>query len=202
MHKRSCFWKPFRSERVNESQKLLKSAENNFYPTFSSFGAKLNQKMLFLVIFETLRLLVNKLTANYEYSRCNRENASLPIQTQLSSTKTLSQIRLTLICNISDCKNTIALFAFRFILLFLFLPNKSDFRLKGCISTIFLLLTFLFFPQTKSWAHFLRMGIIKPYTYHHPSPSTPSQLISVSTQSSMYLQLANFKLHSASFPST
>ena len=35
MDKRSCFRKPFRSERVNESQKLLKSAEKYFYPTFS-----------------------------------------------------------------------------------------------------------------------------------------------------------------------
>ena len=29
-HKRSCFRKPFHSKRVNESQKLLKSAENEF----------------------------------------------------------------------------------------------------------------------------------------------------------------------------
>ena len=41
MNKRACFWKLFGSERVNESQKQLKSAEKYFYPTFSSFWAKL-----------------------------------------------------------------------------------------------------------------------------------------------------------------
>ena len=41
MNKRACFWKLLGSERVNESQKLLKSAENYFYPTFSSFWSKL-----------------------------------------------------------------------------------------------------------------------------------------------------------------
>ena len=41
MRNTACFWKPFGSERVNESQKLLKSAEKYSYPTFSSFWAKL-----------------------------------------------------------------------------------------------------------------------------------------------------------------
>ena len=36
MHKRSCFWKLFGSDRVNESLKLRISAEKSFYPTFSS----------------------------------------------------------------------------------------------------------------------------------------------------------------------
>ena len=34
MHKRSCFRKLFGTELVNDSLKLLKSAENYFYPTF------------------------------------------------------------------------------------------------------------------------------------------------------------------------
>ena len=33
--------------------------------------------------FEILGLLVNTLTANYEFSRSNRENSPLPIQMQL-----------------------------------------------------------------------------------------------------------------------
>ena len=37
MNQRACFGKLFGSERVNESQKLLKSPEKYFYPTFSSF---------------------------------------------------------------------------------------------------------------------------------------------------------------------
>ena len=42
MHKRAFVWKSFGSERVNESEKLLKSAEKYFYSTFSSFWAKLS----------------------------------------------------------------------------------------------------------------------------------------------------------------
>ena len=41
MNKSACFWKLCSSERVNESQKLLKSGEKYFYPTFSSFSVKL-----------------------------------------------------------------------------------------------------------------------------------------------------------------
>ena len=45
---------------------------------------KLSQKKLFLTRSEILGLLVNTLTANYEYSRSNRENLPLPIQINLS----------------------------------------------------------------------------------------------------------------------
>ena len=84
MNNRACFWKPFGSERVNESQKLLKSAEKYFYPTFSSFWAKLSQKRLFLIWPDILELLDNTFTANYEYSRSNREDLPLPNQIKLS----------------------------------------------------------------------------------------------------------------------
>ena len=40
MHNKSSLRKPFGSERVNESQKLLQYAKKNFYPTFWSFWAK------------------------------------------------------------------------------------------------------------------------------------------------------------------
>ena len=72
MHNTACFWKPFRSERVNESQKLLKFAEKNFDSSFSSLWAKLSYKKLFLIRFQILGLLVNTLTANYEYS-CSKK---------------------------------------------------------------------------------------------------------------------------------
>ena len=84
MYNRDYFWKPFGSERVSESQKALKSAKKYFYPTFWSFWAKLNLKKLFLIRSEILRLLVNTLTANYEYSRSNRGNLPLPVQIKLS----------------------------------------------------------------------------------------------------------------------
>ena len=78
------FWKPFRSEHVNESQKLLNSAEKYLYPTISLFRGKLSYKELLLMRSEFLGLLLNTLTANYEYSRSNRENLPLPIQIKLT----------------------------------------------------------------------------------------------------------------------
>ena len=78
MHNRVCFWKPFGSERVNESQTLLQSAEKDFYPTFSSFIGKLSEKKLYLIGSEILGQLDNTLTANYEYLPINSENLSLP----------------------------------------------------------------------------------------------------------------------------
>ena len=88
MHKRSCFQEPFGSQ----PQKLLKSAEKHFYPTFSSF----------LVRSKILGLLVNTLTADYKYSRSNRENLPLPNQVQLSKK------RKTLCCNfIAVLKSTL-----------------------------------------------------------------------------------------------
>ena len=52
MHNWSCFWKPFGSESVNESQKLRQYAEKNFYPTISPFWAKLSLEK---VIFNQIR---------------------------------------------------------------------------------------------------------------------------------------------------
>ena len=84
MHERSCFWKHFGSERVNESLKLLKSEEKYLYPTFSSFWTNLSGKKSFLVISEILGLLVNRLKANYEYSRSNNDNLPAPLQKTIS----------------------------------------------------------------------------------------------------------------------
>ena len=80
MHSKACFWKPFDSELGNESPKLLKREEKYFYPTFLSFWDKLSKKNLFLIRFEIVGLLDNTLTANYKYSRSNRENLHLPIE--------------------------------------------------------------------------------------------------------------------------
>ena len=74
----SCFWKLTGSERVNKSQKLMKSAKKYYYPNFSSLWTKLSKKKLFLIRFEILGLLDNTLTANYKYLRINRENLPLP----------------------------------------------------------------------------------------------------------------------------
>ena len=81
MNQRVCFCKIFGSERVNESQNLVKYAEKYFYPTFSSFWAKLCY--FFLITSQSLGLLYKTLTANYEYSRSNRENLPFPIHIKL-----------------------------------------------------------------------------------------------------------------------
>ena len=74
MHKMSSILNPFGIERVSESEKLLKSAEKNFYFTFSSFWAIVCKKNLVLVRSKILGLLVRRLTANYQSSGSNREN--------------------------------------------------------------------------------------------------------------------------------
>ena len=73
MHERPSFWKHFSSERIDQSLKLLKSAEKYLYPTLSSFWANLSWKKSFWLRSEILGLLVNRLTANYEPSRSNTE---------------------------------------------------------------------------------------------------------------------------------
>ena len=83
-HKRSCFWKLFGSESVNESLKLLKSGEKYFQPTLSSVPVYFCKVNSFSVRSEILGLLVNMLTADYEYSRSNRDKLALPVQMQLT----------------------------------------------------------------------------------------------------------------------
>ena len=84
MHSKAYFGTPFGSESVNESQKVLESAEKYFYSTFASLWAKLSKKKLFLIRSEILGVLDNTLTANYKYSRSNRGNLYLPIEINLS----------------------------------------------------------------------------------------------------------------------
>ena len=64
MHKKSYIWKSFGSQRFDDCQKLLKSAEKYFYSTFLLFWAKLCKKKLFLVRSEISELLVNTLTSD------------------------------------------------------------------------------------------------------------------------------------------
>ena len=55
--------------------------------------SQIESEKSFLVRSEILGLLVNTLTASYEYSRSNRENLPLPIQMYLSEkSKTFSQL--------------------------------------------------------------------------------------------------------------
>ena len=76
--------KPLGSQRVNRSQKLLKSAIQHFYSTFPSFRAKLSWNTSLIIRSKILRLLVIALTSDDKYCGHNRENLEQPIQMQLS----------------------------------------------------------------------------------------------------------------------
>ena len=52
--------------------------KRTFILNFRPFEPELSEKRLFLITSEILGLLHNTLTANYEYSRINRENLLLP----------------------------------------------------------------------------------------------------------------------------
>ena len=82
--KRSCFWTPFSSQRVNGSQTLLKSARQYFYPILTSFWDKLHSKGSLLVRSEILGLFVNTLITDDNFSRSNMETFQQPIGMQLS----------------------------------------------------------------------------------------------------------------------
>ena len=82
--KRSCFRTPFGKERVNGFQTLLKSARHHYYPLFSSIRGKLSWKKSPSVWYEILRLFVNALTADDNYSGSNIQNLQQQFQTPLS----------------------------------------------------------------------------------------------------------------------
>ena len=87
----SCFGTPFGNEGVNGFETLLKSARHHYYPLFSSSRGKLSWKKLPSVWYEILRLFVNALTADDQYSGSNMQNFPKQVQTPLSQKqKTLS----------------------------------------------------------------------------------------------------------------
>ena len=59
----------FGRQHVNGSQKLLKSARNQFHTTLPLIRDRRRGKMLVLVTSEFLEKFVNTLTADYKYSR-------------------------------------------------------------------------------------------------------------------------------------
>ena len=68
MSKRSCFRSRFQSQRVYESQTLLKSARQPFYFIVSSSRHRLSWKTSHLVRYKTFGLFVNAVTAYEKYS--------------------------------------------------------------------------------------------------------------------------------------
>ena len=84
MSKRSCFRTPFANERLNGIQTLLKPERHHYYPLFSSIRGKLSWKKSQSVLYKTLRLFVNALTADDKYSGGNMQNLPQQFQTPLS----------------------------------------------------------------------------------------------------------------------
>ena len=84
MSKWSCFRTPFANEGVNGFQTLLKSPRHHFYPLFSSIRGKLSCKKLPSVWYEIIRLFVNALTADDQYSGSNMQKFPQQFQTPLS----------------------------------------------------------------------------------------------------------------------
>ena len=64
----------FASDHVNESQTLLRSARNQLHTTLPIIRDRGSRKRLFLVRSGLLGQFVNTLTADYKYSRLNRQN--------------------------------------------------------------------------------------------------------------------------------
>ena len=62
----------------------MKSARHHYYPLFSSIRGKLSWKKLPSVGYEILRLFVNALTADDQYSGSNMQNFPQQVQTPLS----------------------------------------------------------------------------------------------------------------------
>ena len=69
----SSFSTPFRNQRVNGLETLLKSAQHHYFLIFQWIRDKLSWKMSALVISEIFRLFVNTLTADDKYSRRNMQ---------------------------------------------------------------------------------------------------------------------------------
>ena len=63
---------------------MLKSARHHYYPLFSFVRGKLSCKKLPSVWYEILRLFVNALTADDQYSDSNMQNFPQKFQTPLS----------------------------------------------------------------------------------------------------------------------
>ena len=69
MFKRPSFMQRFGRQHVNVSQILLRSAGNQFHIGLPLILDRGNRKRLVLVRSELLGQFVNKLTADYKYSR-------------------------------------------------------------------------------------------------------------------------------------
>ena len=84
MPEKPYFRTAFGNQPVDGYQTLLKSVQHYYYPIFPWIWDKLSWKNAALVRSKILGLFVNKLTAEYKYSRRNMQTFGQEVQTQLS----------------------------------------------------------------------------------------------------------------------
>ena len=84
MSKKSRFWGPFYKQHDKRAQALSKSSSQHLYDIHWLLLTQLSCKMFLLLISQILGVLLNTLAADEKRSFQNRENLTIPIQTQLS----------------------------------------------------------------------------------------------------------------------
>ena len=93
MSKKSDFRGCFEKQYDKPAQKLFKSASQHIYPIHWSLARSFCWKKSLLLKYQIVRVLVNTLATDEEYSVLNRENLRIPIQRQLfQKQKTFSQL--------------------------------------------------------------------------------------------------------------
>ena len=131
----------------------------------------------YFTVFGSVKFAVeNFITSTFYFTK-----SVIYLRDMTVSTKELFQISVTLINNISDCENMIALFVFSFILLFLLLPHKRDLRLKACISTIFLFFSISPFFLKKIIPELIPENTLKNTTISEFLDMNPLKLLSLLT---------------------
>ena len=84
MCKKSCFPLPFQKEQGKLLSTLFKFQRQHLHHIYWSTGRQLSCKKSLLVIWESLRLFVNTMTAFDKWSLPNRDILMQPIHMQLS----------------------------------------------------------------------------------------------------------------------
>ena len=84
MSKKSDFRGCFEKQYDKPAQKLFKSASQHIYPIHWSLARSFCWKKSLLLTYQIVRVLVNTLATDEEYSVLNRENLRIPIELQLS----------------------------------------------------------------------------------------------------------------------
>ena len=105
MSKTSCFRRSFNRQHGKQSQTLLNSERQHLYHNYCSLRKKLSRRTSLLVICKILRLILNTLTADDEYSLLKKGNLTQPTQMQLSKKKDFCQHFFCIFLNLDQILN-------------------------------------------------------------------------------------------------